>query len=119
MTNFKIIKKMSINEFAKFIYEIKDVGSSKILNEERVPNNEESIENWLKSKTKISNREKEVIFALAESKLNVSEAAKKLFLHRNTVVYHVNEIKRISGLDPLDFYDLQKLIERVKADDEL
>lgn len=119
MTNFKIIKNMSINELAKFICKIKDTEGFKTLNEEAIHNDEESIEIWLKSKTKISNREKDVIFALAENKLNVSEVARKLFLNRNTVLYHVGEIKRISGFNPLDFYDLQKLIERVKADDEL
>lgn len=119
MTNFKIIKNMSINELAKFIYKIKDTDGFKTLNKETIRDDEESIEIWLKSKTKISNREKDVIFALAENNLNVSEVARKLFLNRNTVLYHIGEIKRISGFNPLDFYDLQKLIERVKADDEL
>ena len=119
MTNFKIIKNMSIKELAKFIYEIQNTDGFKTLKKETVSDDEESIELWLKSKTKISNREKDVIFALAESKLNVSEAARKLFLNRNTVLYHVSEIKRISGFDPLDFYGLQELIERVKTDDEL
>ncbi|MBO5715055.1 MAG: helix-turn-helix domain-containing protein [Clostridia bacterium] len=72
-----------------------------------------------KLKNEISKAEVEIIFTLAECGLNPSRAARKLNIHRNTVIYHIGEIEDFTGLNPLDFYDLQKLLERVKADDEL
>jgi sugar diacid utilization regulator len=41
-------------------------------------------------------------------------AAIKLNVHRNTVIYHIGEIKDYTGLDPLNFYDMVKLLERYK-----
>jgi carbohydrate diacid regulator len=38
-----------------------------------------------------------------ENSLNVSETARKLFVHRNTLVYRLEKIKRITGLDLREF----------------
>ena len=38
-----------------------------------------------------------------ENNLNVSEAARKLFVHRNTLVYRLEKIKKITGLDLREF----------------
>ena len=38
-----------------------------------------------------------------DNSLNVSETARKLFVHRNTLVYRLEKIKRITGLDIRDF----------------
>jgi len=43
--------------------------------------------------------------ALFDSNLNVSEAAKKLFLHRNSLTYRLKKLSESTGLDPLSFYD--------------
>ena len=51
-----------------------------------------------------------VIIALAECNMKVSDASRILGVHRNTVTYHLEKIKRITGLDPLSFYDLVKLL---------
>ena len=74
-----------------------------------------------KLKTKISKMDIKVVFALADSGLNPSRAARKLFVHRNTVLHHIGEVKNYTGLDPLDFYDMTKLLERFKEkkNDEL
>lgn len=37
--------------------------------------------------------------------MNLSEAAKKLRLHRNTLIYRLNRIKKEAGLDPRKFKD--------------
>jgi carbohydrate diacid regulator len=37
--------------------------------------------------------------------LCVSEAANKLYIHRNTLAYRLNRIKEITGLDPRNIYD--------------
>ena len=67
-----------------------------------------------KLKTQISKMDIKVIFALADCGLNSSRAARKLFVHRNTVLHHIGEIKNYTGLNPLDFYDMTKLLERFK-----
>lgn len=41
--------------------------------------------------------------ALFESSLNVSEAARRLFIHRNTLVYRLEKIKKFTGLDLREF----------------
>ena len=37
--------------------------------------------------------------------LNVSETSRKLFVHRNTLVYRLEKIKKITGLDLREFED--------------
>jgi carbohydrate diacid regulator len=34
-----------------------------------------------------------------ENSLNISETARKLFIHRNTLVYRLDKIEKITGLD--------------------
>lgn len=48
----------------------------------------------------------EIIVALADNQLKITEAAKKLFMHRTTVGYHVRKIQKATGKNPLDFYDM-------------
>ena len=40
-----------------------------------------------------------------ENNLNVSETSRKLFVHRNTLVYRVEKIKKLTGLDLREFDD--------------
>ena len=37
--------------------------------------------------------------------MNVSETARKLFVHRNTLVYRLEKIKKLTGLDLREFDD--------------
>lgn len=55
-----------------------------------------------------------IIVALADCRMNVSEAARQLYAHRNTVAYHIRRIKKITGKDPLNFYDLCDLMKAVR-----
>lgn len=57
-----------------------------------------------------------IILALADNKMNVSAVARQLYMHRNTVAYHINRIKQITGKDPLNFYDLYNLVLRAKEE---
>ena len=38
-----------------------------------------------------------------ENNLNVSETSRKLFVHRNTLVYRLEKIRRLTGLDLKQF----------------
>ena len=38
-----------------------------------------------------------------ENGMNVSETARKLYMHRNTLMYRLNKIRALTGLDLHDF----------------
>lgn len=44
-------------------------------------------------------------FCLFENDLNVSLTARKLYMHRNTLIYRLNKIQRLSGLNVCSFDD--------------
>lgn len=43
--------------------------------------------------------------------MNIGEVSRQLFMHRNTVTYHLDKVKRQTGLDPRRFYDLIELVK--------
>lgn len=57
-----------------------------------------------------------LIILLAENNMRATETAYTLKVHRGTVVYRINRIKRITGLDPMKFYDLHKLVEMARRE---
>ena len=59
-------------------------------------------------KNPIDDLDKETLFTIHkffENNLNVSETARKLFVHRNTLVYRLEKIKKLTGLDLREFDD--------------
>ena len=56
----------------------------------------------------------QIILALADNNMNESETARALFMHRNNIVYHIGKVKKITGLDPTNFYDLGELVQMAK-----
>ena len=59
-------------------------------------------------KNPIDALDKETLFTIHkffEHNLNVSETARKLFVHRNTLVYRLEKIKKLTGLDLREFDD--------------
>ena len=40
-----------------------------------------------------------------ENNLNVSETSRQLFIHRNTLVYRIEKLEKITGLDLRNFDD--------------
>lgn len=51
----------------------------------------------------------DVLEGLVSANLNVSEAARNLYLHRNTLVNRIERIKRITGFDIRNFFDAAML----------
>ena len=54
----------------------------------------------------IESLDQETLFTIQkffENNLNVSETSRKLFIHRNTLVYRLEKIKKITGLDIREF----------------
>lgn len=56
-----------------------------------------------------------IILSLAYFNMRVTETSYALKIHRNTVTYRISKIKSITGLDPLNFYDLHKLVKMVNG----
>ncbi len=59
-------------------------------------------------KGSIDSLDRETLFTIQrffENNLNVSETSRKLFVHRNTLVYRLEKIKKITGLDLREFED--------------
>ncbi len=57
-------------------------------------------------KNSIDTLDQETLFTINkffENNLNVSETARKLFVHRNTLVYRLEKIKKLTGLDLREF----------------
>ncbi len=60
------------------------------------------------SKGSIESLDQETLFTIQkffENSLNVSETSRKLFVHRNTLVYRLEKIKKLTGLDLREFED--------------
>lgn len=53
-----------------------------------------------------------IIRAFAANNMNVTDTAGAVCMHRNSVLYRLKVIERTTGLDPREFYDLIKLLER-------
>lgn len=59
-------------------------------------------------KGSIESLDQETLFTIQkffENNLNVSETSRKLFVHRNTLVYRLEKIKKLTGLDLREFDD--------------
>ena len=62
-------------------------------------------------KKKIKNLNEEILFTINsffDNNLNISETSRKLFIHRNTLVYRLEKIKNLTGLDLRNFEDAIK-----------
>lgn len=57
----------------------------------------------------MTKQEAKIIVSLAHHELSALQAAKALNYHRNTIYYHVKNIRKTLGLNPYDFFDMQKL----------
>ena len=58
----------------------------------------------------LDERDYKIIQMMAEKNLNVSMTSEALYMHRNTVLYHIEKIKRITGFDARNFFDLHSLL---------
>lgn len=47
---------------------------------------------------------------LFRNDLNVSATARSLFMHRNTLIYRLNKVRALTGLDPCSFEDAVTLL---------
>jgi carbohydrate diacid regulator len=93
------------------VYHIDDLGISSILSELKPNISTRFVEKKLKSllQDKHFSILKETLTAFCDNNLNISETSKALYLHRNTLLYRLNKIAKLTGLDPKNFNDAVQL----------
>ena len=64
---------------------------------------------------KLTTTDREILLQFAESNMCVKATAAAVHLHENTVRYHLSKIRRVTGLDPMGFYDLRTLIQELES----
>lgn len=67
------------------------------------------------SKIEILPEDRAILEALASNGIRIGATARQCYMHRNSVIYRVNRLKKRTGLDAMDFYDLQKLLGLTEA----
>ena len=67
----------------------------------------------------LNDQDYRVILLLAENNMKATETAYALKVHRNTVCWRIKKIKDITGLDPMNFYDLYALVLMAKAREDV
>ncbi len=65
--------------------------------------------------TRLTESQIDLLTAYAEENMNGVRAARRLFIHRNTLDYKLDEIQKATGLNPRNFRDLVKLLRRAKV----
>lgn len=63
---------------------------------------------------KLTEKEKEIILAFADSGMKCLEASRRIYVSRDTVSYHLKKAKEKTGLNPFNFYDLVGLIGKIR-----
>lgn len=56
-----------------------------------------------------------IIRALADSGMVIQKAANAIHRYPSFVRYRIDKIKRLTGLDPLNFWDLHKLVRKIEG----
>lgn len=56
----------------------------------------------------------EIIRTYADCDMNIIAAAKKLYVHPNTIYYHFDKIRNKTGLRPNKFSDLVTLLSMIE-----
>jgi hypothetical protein len=71
--------------------------------------------NWMNFSLKTDSNDslvqetEEMLDGLVSANLNISEAARMLYLHRNTLIHRIERIKQSTGLDIRNFFDAVQL----------
>ena len=73
---------------------------------------------YIDEQSVLTGTRRDIVLAMAEHDMNLLAVARAMYFHRNNVKYHCSQIYRITGLNPRRFYDLVKLVEMVKEDND-
>jgi sugar diacid utilization regulator len=67
----------------------------------------------MNNQNKITGIQQELITLFAECDMNMSEASRRGYIHRNTISYHFDEVKKNTGIDPRKFFGLVELLNDI------
>ena len=65
----------------------------------------------------LTDLQRNAVIAFAEADMSASRAATATHYHLNTIKHHLAKVKEETGLDPRNFFDLQKLYAMAKGED--
>ena len=60
---------------------------------------------------KLTDMDLKILIAFADNDMNLSKTGRQIYMHRNSIDYHLQRIEEKTGLNPLKFYDLVKLLK--------
>lgn len=58
----------------------------------------------------LTQHQKDILIAFANNDMKIHRVAKQLNYSRNTIEYHLNAVKNVTGLDPRTFHGLTALM---------
>jgi carbohydrate diacid regulator len=101
------------------IHHIANLGISRLFVEVSPETRKNFIYNVYKDKINQSGKELKPIFletlqAFFDNNLNITNTAKAIFVHRNTLLYRLEKIKQFTGLDPRKFNEATQLYLALK-----
>lgn len=62
----------------------------------------------------MTEHQSEIIKSFADCNMNISATAVIMNYHRNSILYHMEKIRKETGLNPRNFHDLVKLLENAR-----
>ncbi len=65
---------------------------------------------------KLTNSDLDTVLSFAEQGMKVYKVAENMYYSRNTIAYRLQKVKKFTGLDPHNFYDLITLVDMCKHD---
>ena len=63
----------------------------------------------------MEDRDKKLLKAYAENNMSMKKTSGAVYLHYNSIRYRFRLIQRETGLDPRNFYNLEKLLAMIDA----
>lgn len=68
----------------------------------------------IEGQEKLTDMDISTIMAYAACDMNIQEASRMMYCHRNTVISHLIKVWSKTGLNPKKFYDLVALINAIE-----
>ena len=62
----------------------------------------------------ITPTDKDVLLAYADCDMNAKQTSREIHMNSHNVDYHLDKVKRVSGIDPRTFYGLAELLEQIR-----
>lgn len=63
----------------------------------------------------MEDRDRKLLKAYAENSMSMKKTSDAVYLHYNSIRYRFKLIERETGLNPRNFYDLEKLLAMIDA----